>query len=304
MVLAGAGAVGCCLALVIWSVAELRPTGGAATGRDNLRTRAVRTAAPGQRPPAPGTPEAPLRVHVAAHRDTLAACEAGLEAAPDGLPTVAIVGASYTAGVGPGVADEAWAVQLARELRWNAVVYGVPGAGYVRAGAGDQGPVSRMLAKVGLRALGPALVIVQAGHDDSGVSASLERQRVRQAIAAIRAAAPRATIALLTVFTGPSGPTRAQDRTNEAIVVAGTAAGPGVIIMNPVDGWDFAHAQGGLHPTAAGDAWIAAKVAAILRTHGVLPAADGDPSAPVICDSGIGAGHAARHSGRVTSKAL
>jgi lysophospholipase L1-like esterase len=304
--IAGAGVIGCCLAVVIWSVVALRPTGAAVAARDGLRTRAGRTAAAREEPPgAPGTPGTsgagePTRVHVAAHRDTLAGCEARLEAAPDGLPTMAVVGASYTAGVGPGEAGESWAVLLARALHWNGVVYGVPGIGYVRAGPGDEGPVTRMLAKIGLRALDPALVIVQAGHDDSGVPASLERQRVRQAIAAIRAAAPRAKIALLTVFTGPSGPTRALDRANDAIVDAGTAAGRGVIIMNPLSGWEYAHAQAGLHPTAAGDAWIAAKVAAILRAHGVLPAA----GAPVICDSGISAGHASRHAGGVTSKAL
>jgi lysophospholipase L1-like esterase len=305
MALAGAGVIGCCLALVIWSVAALRPAGAAATARDSLGARGVRTAA--ARHHAPGTPGAsgsPLRARVVGHRDTLAACEAGLEAAPDGLPTVAIVGASYTAGVGPGDAAQSWAVLLARELRWNAVVWGDPGVGYVRTGAHDQGPVARMLANIGLSALHPELVIVQAGHDDSGVPASLERQRVRQVIATIRADAPRATIALLTVFTGPSGPTQALDRTNDAIVSAGTGAGPGVIVMDPLDDWDFAHAHAGLHPTAAGDAWIAAKVAAILRAHGVLPAAAGDAGAPVICDPGIGAGRASRHSRSVTSKAL
>jgi lysophospholipase L1-like esterase len=249
-----------------------------------------------------------VRVRVAAARDTLSACEARLEAAPNGLPTVAIVGASYTAGVGPGEAAQSWAVLLARALRWNAVVYGVSGVGYVRAGAGDHGPVIRMLTRIGLSALDPALVIVQAGHDDSDVPASLERQRVGQVIAAIRAAAPRAKIALLTVFTGPSGPTPALDRTNDAIIAAALAADPGVIIMNPLAGWSYAHAHGGLHPTAAGDGWIAARVEAIVRAHGVLPAAAG--AAPVICDSGIGGGHGGHGvrgthgSGDVRGKAL
>lgn len=47
---------------------------------------------------------------------------------------------------------------------WDAVVYGVPGAGYVRPGAGHRGPVAAEIASVGLRALKPGLVIVQAGH--------------------------------------------------------------------------------------------------------------------------------------------
>ena len=100
---------------------------------------------------------------------------------------MAVVGASFTAGTGPGNAALSWAVLLARTLGWNAVVDGVPGAGYVRPGAGHQGPVARLLAREDLRALDPGLVVVQAGHDDSGVPASLERQRVGQAIDAIRA---------------------------------------------------------------------------------------------------------------------
>jgi len=291
----GAGVTGCCLALLMWLVATPGPTGAAAAGYGGAQTRA---AAPGLEPAAPRAQEAagaPLRVRVAADRDTLNACEARLEAAPNGLPTVAIVGASYTAGVGPGEAAQSWAVLLARGLRWNAVVYGVPGVGYVRVGAGDHGPVLRMLTRIGLSALDPALVIVQAGHDDSGVPASLERQRVGQVIAAIRAAVPRAKIALLTVFTGPSGPTPALDRTNDAIIAAALAADPDVIIMNPLAGWSYARAHGGLHPTAVGDGWIAARVESIVRAHGVLPAAAGAAGAagsdPVICDSGIGSGH-------------
>lgn len=46
---------------------------------------------------------------------------------------LAIVGASFTAGVGPGRPGQSWAVLLARLLHWDAVVYGDPGAGYVRA---------------------------------------------------------------------------------------------------------------------------------------------------------------------------
>ena len=53
---------------------------------------------------------------------------------------MAIVGASYTAGIGPDNPAQSWAVRLARLLHWNAVIYGVPGAGYVArrpaAGAG------------------------------------------------------------------------------------------------------------------------------------------------------------------------
>jgi lysophospholipase L1-like esterase len=202
----------------------------------------------------------------------LAGCEDKIEsgAAGGGLPRLAIVGASFTAGVGPGNPLQSWAVLLARQLRWDAVVYGDPGAGYVRLGVGRQGPMAAEIARIGLRALKPALVIVQAGHDDIGVPARLEKQRVEQTVALIHAAAPQARIALLTVFATP-GRAAAAERTDRAIVTAGRAADRQVIIMDPLAGnWNFQRAHSGLHPSAAGDAWIAQRVDTILGEHGVL----------------------------------
>ncbi|MGH3268402.1 MAG: SGNH/GDSL hydrolase family protein [Trebonia sp.] len=278
MAAAGATAIACCLALLVWSLAAPpAPAAGAAPG-------AGPASAPGAR-----TVGTRARNRIAASGNALAACELRLERAPNGLPVMAVVGASFTAGTGPGNAALSWAVLLARTLGWNAVVDGVPGAGYVRAGTGHQGPVARLLGREGLRALDPGLVIVQAGHDDSGVPASLERQRVGQVIDAIRAAAPRARIALLTVFAAQSGPDAALTLVNDAIIAAARAADPHVIVMNPLGGgWRFQRAaHGGLHPSAAGDAWIAAKVAATLRAQGVVPAAG---RGAVICDSGAGRG--------------
>jgi lysophospholipase L1-like esterase len=191
------------------------------------------------------------------------------------VPTVAIVGASITAGVGSGDPAGSWAVLLARQLHWNAFVYGVPGAGYVHAGLGRKGPVAAEIDRAHLGALRPTLVIVQAGHDDMRVPPGLERQRVEQTVAMIKAQAPRARIALITVFAGRSRPPSLY-RTDQAIVTGATAADPQVIIMDPLaSGWRFPHAPDGLHPSARGDAWIAGTVAGILRQYGVRPAAAG-----------------------------
>jgi acyl-CoA thioesterase I len=212
-------------------------------------------------------------------RSGVSACEQELGPA---RPRLVVLGASFTAGVGSGP-SRSWAVLLARHLHWNAVVYGVPGAGYVRAGSHREGPVAAEVDRIGLSALKPSLVIVQAGHDDIGVPPQLERQRVEQAIAVIRAGAPRARIALLTVFAGRS-PVAAAYRTDRAIVTAAWAADRAVIIIDPLTrGWRFPHVRDGLHPTAAGSAWIAGQVGALLRERGVRPASAGGP-APVICD--------------------
>jgi len=229
----------------------------------------------------------------------MASCEQQLQRtrSRDGqdVPALAIVGASFTAGVGPDNPDKSWARLLARSLHWDAVVFGDPGAGYVRAGIGRMGPVAAEIARIDLRALAPSLVIVQAGHDDIGVPARLEQRRVAQAVALIRAEAPRAQIALLTVFPGRSRRAAAV-RTDRAIVTAGKAADPQVIIMDPLaGGWTFARAPDGLHPAAAGGAWIAAKVAGILRAHGVRPGPTGRGTADTtVCDSGIRVAASAR----------
>lgn len=221
-------------------------------------------------------------------------CERRLERSA--RPVLAVAGASFTAGTGPGDRRLSWAVQFARAMRWNAVIVGVPGAGYTSAGARGQGPALRLLAREDLAALRPELVILQFGHDDIGVAPTLERQRVAATLGYVRARAPRARIALLTVFTASDagGQFAAAERTDAAIVSA-AAAFRHVVVMNPLaGGWTFQRAvRGGLHPSVAGDGQIAALVAGTLRADRMLPAPADGGAPPLICDSGITA-HPAR----------
>ena len=253
--------------------------------------RAASSAPPAGRPPwPPGWTSGQPDFRLLTQSSPLGACEARIEQSAHRAPVVAIVGASYTAGVGPDNQRLSWAVRVAQHMRWNAVIYGVPGAGYVRGVPGG-GPMADMLQEEDLRRLDPALVIVQAGHDDGGVPPAVERRQVSATVDLIQDAAPAARIALLTTFATPSGATTELRATNQAIVSGGVAADPRVILMDPLAGrWHYAHVGGrGLHPTAAGDQWIAGKVAAILAAHGVHAAtAAGRP--PVICDLAAGMG--------------
>jgi lysophospholipase L1-like esterase len=217
----------------------------------------------------------------------LAGCATGFEYGQgSGAPRVAIVGASITAGVGAGDPYRSWAVLLTRMEHWDGMIYGDPGAGYVRRGVQHRGPVAAELSRVQLRALRPALVIIQAGHNDIGEPLPLVRQRVAQAIALIRAEAPQARIALLTVFPGRSHPALA-DRTDQAIVTAAQAADHDVIIMDPLTGrWAYSRSHDRLHPTAGGDLQIAQKVAAALRAQGLVPGPAGRGG--FVCDTAIG----------------
>jgi len=227
-----------------------------------------------------------------AARGQFAACEQRIERASGRVPRMAIVGASYTAGVGPGNPALSWAADLARNLRWDAVIDGVPGAGYVRTGTDGLGPMTQLLSAEQLPGLSPALVIVQAGYDDGRVPAGLERQQVLRTIELIRGEAPNARIGLLTVFTSPARPIPARFyRVDAAIVAAARAADPDAIIMDPLTGqWKYQHADDGrgLHPTAAGDAWIAGTVGAMLHAHGIdRQPATAAADAPIICDGGV-----------------
>lgn len=267
-------------------------TAVALTAASCLALLPVTARAAGWPPWAAPRPQALVVRYAGLARDPLAGCERNINHA---LPTLAIVGASFTAGVGPGHPDKAWSVLLARQLHWNAVVYGDPGAGYVRAGVRRKGPVAAEITRIDLGPLKPELVIVQAGHDDIGVPPRLEERRVEQAIDLIRAEAPRARIALLTVFAGRSRSAaayRTAERTDRAIVAGGRAADRGVIIMDPLlGGWTFPRSRDGLHPSAAGSAWIASKVARILHEHGILaaPAGPSDSTGAIVCDAGIAA---------------
>jgi lysophospholipase L1-like esterase len=272
----------CCLAASLWIFVRVR---------DAQASRSVSSVLIEPRPVwKPGSPR-PHKRPVLSVATPLAACEQRIERQPHRLPTIAIVGASYTAGIGPNNPELSWAVVLARLLHWNAVIYGVPGAGYASASPSGRGPMSRMLGQEDLHSLSPALVLVQAGHDDLGVPGVLEQRRVQAAMGLIRSAAPGARIGLVTTFAISPGGTPALRRIDHAIITGGTTADPGVIVMDPLAGhWNFPRAVGNdLHPTAAGDAWIAHKVAAALRAHGIRPAA-ATSTAPVICDVSVGAG--------------
>jgi len=226
-------------------------------------------------------------VFTASHSDAFAACEQRLESTSRTVPTATILGASYTAGVGPDNSSLSWSVLLARKLGWDTAIYGDPGAGYVSTGSGRDGPVLRMLARTRLRSLDPSLVVLQFGHDDIGVPTGVERLAVDRTISTVRAEDPGARLALITVFTGPGSQAGAW-RTDRVIVSAAKAADPSAIIIDPLaEHWVYQRAHHGLHPTAAGDRWIAQKVYDTLSTDGIRSAHSGDGA--TICDSAVGA---------------
>ena len=185
-------------------------------------------------------------------------------------PLLAVVGASFSAGVGAGHPGDAWPEDLARIMHWRLIVSADPGAGYVNPGAGHRGPFSRLAARLNLARAHPQTVIIQGGHDDAGLPLALIRQRVQSLIASIRRAAPGARLVLLTVFPRGNKPPGAVWATDQAIVAAARQADPAVLIFDPLAGhWHFPRIGDHLHPTPAGHRWIAERLAAGLRGHQV-----------------------------------
>ena len=183
-------------------------------------------------------------------------------------PLLAVVGASVAAGIGPGHPRDAWPADLARLLHGPVVVSADPGAGYVNPGAGHRGPFSRLASRLDLARLNPSVVIIQGGHDDIGRPLSLIRDRVESLVKTIRREAPRARLAVLSVFARGSRPSGAAWATDRTIVAAARQADPGVLVFDPLAGhWQFPRIRDHLHPTAAGDWWIARRLAAGLGAH-------------------------------------
>jgi acyl-CoA thioesterase I len=195
----------------------------------------------------------------------------GAAGAPAQRPLLAVVGASFSAGVGAGHPDRAWPEDLARIMHWRLALSADPGAGYVNPGAGHRGPFARLAGPLHLARTDPAAIIIQGGHDDIGRPLPLIRARVESLIARVHRECPRSRLAVLTVF--PRGvPTPATRATDQAIVAAARHADPAIIVFDPITSrWQFPRIGDHLHPTPAGHEWIANQLAGGLRADGVNP---------------------------------
>jgi acyl-CoA thioesterase I len=189
--------------------------------------------------------------------------------APAQRPLLAVVGASFSAGVGAGRPDQAWPEDLARIMHWRLALSADPGAGYVNPGAGRRGPFARLAGRLHLARTDPGTIIIQGGHDDIGRPLPLIRARVESLIASVHRACPRSRLAVLTVF--PRGvPTPATKATDQAIVAAARQADPAIIVFDPITShWQFPRIGDHLHPTPAGHEWIANQLAGGLRADGL-----------------------------------
>jgi lysophospholipase L1-like esterase len=185
-------------------------------------------------------------------------------------PVLAVLGASFSAGVGAGTPEQAWPADLGRILGWQVAVSADPGAGYTNPGNGHRGPFTALAARLNLTQLNPAVLLIQGGHNDIGQPPAQISRGVRALLTQIQCQSPDTRIGIVTVFPTGNHPSPATVRTDRAIVTAARQADPQVMVFDPLtEQWHFPRTGDQLHPTAAGHQWIATRLAAGLRAHGV-----------------------------------
>lgn len=187
------------------------------------------------------------------------------------LPVLAVVGASFSVGVGAGRAGLAWPEDLARLVHWRLVVAADPGAGFLNRGTGRLGPFSRLLARLHLARLRPRLVIVQGGHNDIGWPLRQVRERAGQLVRSIERQAPAAEIAVVSVFSARLHPRRREWAVDRAVLAGALAADRQVIVFNPLEArWRYPRRPGHFHPTRQGYLWLARRLRRRLAGDGLF----------------------------------
>lgn len=133
-----------------------------------------------------------------------------------------------------------------------------------RSGAGyNDGAIAGLTRAAKIAERDPALVVVQAGSNDVGASTSAIDGQVRKVIATVRAQAPKAKVALITVFPSVHGSGPNARATESAIVGAARAVDPSVSVISPLsEGWVYGTSSDG-HPDAAAHQKLAERVAAL-----------------------------------------
>lgn len=169
--------------------------------------------------------------------------------------SIVVIGASISTGYGVSKTS-AYPSRVSAETGRPVYVSAKTGAGYA------DGSIARLTSAANLPARNPGLVVLQAGSNDVGAPDAVVAGQVRKVVQTVRAQAPRAQVAVVTVFPSVrSG--AAANRTDATIIDAARSVDPSVKVISPLgEGWQYP-AQADGHPAAGAHAQIAERVAAL-----------------------------------------
>ncbi|NQX27681.1 SGNH/GDSL hydrolase family protein [Microbacteriaceae bacterium VKM Ac-2854] len=182
--------------------------------------------------------------------------------------TVAFVGDSIVHGYGLGE-SVAWPALVSEAFGWTAVNLGCDGGGFVARGSCGAAIGSRgaEVAKTE-----PAVIVISASRNDLRYDEADVVAAIPAAVAAVAADAPDARIIGVSAVWGPTERPSALDSYNTALAAAVIGVGGEFLAyQDPLRGSDELMLSDGIHPSAAGQAEIAAAFESAAIRAGLTP---------------------------------
>jgi lysophospholipase L1-like esterase len=193
-------------------------------------------------------------------------------------PVVMFLGDSYSAGL-PGVrAEETYAAEAARRLRWQVIIAGREGTGFVAPGQIGKTFGTLFAEQLAWRPA-PDMIVVSGGHNDWPHSFELVQTAARRLLSEIKQRWPGTKVVLMGPLWGSDPPPKGLQVRDALADVAGELRVP---FIDPLaEQWitgdihsGIGNAQAyirgdGTHPNPAGNRYFADRFIAALRKHGL-----------------------------------
>jgi lysophospholipase L1-like esterase len=193
-------------------------------------------------------------------------------------PVVMVLGDSYSAGF-PGVrAEETFAADAARRLRWQLISAGREGTGFVAPGRIDK-PFGTLFAEQLAWRPAPDMIVVTGGHNDWRHSFELVKSAARRLLTEIKRRWPGTTVVLMGPLWGSDPPPKGL-QVRDALAEAADELR--VAFIDPLaEQWITGDIHSGIgnapayirgdgtHPNAAGNRYLADRFVAALRKLGL-----------------------------------